>query len=245
MAARDVARPQSCKYDLAAHRMSPDTAYDSIAFCGFAWRDRRGATNQDGNPPINLPRPSFAVLICGALSAVSWIVYVAFALVEPATSVFLKRPGPAGERNRRCHARDAAMKRSSMPSTRSRPRESCRWSAPKSLDSVETSNLSVSSGLEAAGVGLPRSPDSRMISRTRRAQSARNDRKPGCRYKTGTADPPKSVALTVHAVRRPDWGSGQAAPRARFWHIASRESQWASMYQAPRPLQSPSVRQRT
>jgi hypothetical protein len=46
--------------------------------------------------------------------------------------------------------------------------------------------------LEAAGVGLPRSSNSRMISRTRRAQSARNDRKPRCGYKTGTADPPAS-----------------------------------------------------
>jgi hypothetical protein len=47
--------------------------------------------------------------------------------------------------------------------------------------------------LEAAGVGLPRSSDSRMISRTRWAQSARNDRKPRCRYKRGTADPPTSA----------------------------------------------------
>jgi|RhiMethySRZTD1v2_1073278.scaffolds.fasta_scaffold06959_3 hypothetical protein len=54
-----------------------------------------------------------------------------------------------------------------------------------------------------AGVGLPRSSDSRMISssksrmisRTRWAQSARNDRKPGCRYKTNTADPPASEGL--------------------------------------------------
>jgi hypothetical protein len=46
--------------------------------------------------------------------------------------------------------------------------------------------------LEAAGVGLPRSPNSPTISRTRWAQSARNDRKPRCRYKTGTADPPPS-----------------------------------------------------
>ena len=35
--------------------------------------------------------------------------------------------------------------------------------------------------MEAAGVGLPRSSHSRMISRTRRAQSARNDRKPRCK----------------------------------------------------------------
>src|SRR5688572_20803961 len=34
--------------------------------------------------------------------------------------------------------------------------------------------------VEAAGVGLPRSSNSRMLSRTRWAQSARNDRKPRC-----------------------------------------------------------------
>ena len=49
--------------------------------------------------------------------------------------------------------------------------------------------------LEAAGVGLPRSSNSRMISRTRWAQSARNDRKPRCRYKTGTGDPPASARI--------------------------------------------------
>jgi hypothetical protein len=50
--------------------------------------------------------------------------------------------------------------------------------------------------VEAAGVGLPRSTNSRMISRTRWAQSARNDRRPRCRYKTGTADPPPSAGFT-------------------------------------------------
>jgi hypothetical protein len=34
-----------------------------------------------------------------------------------------------------------------------------------------------------------------MISRSRWAQSARNDRRPQCRYKTGTADPPPSARI--------------------------------------------------
>jgi hypothetical protein len=49
--------------------------------------------------------------------------------------------------------------------------------------------------VEAAGVGLPRSSDCRTISRTRSAQSARNDRTPPCRYKTSTGDPPASDAI--------------------------------------------------
>jgi hypothetical protein len=49
--------------------------------------------------------------------------------------------------------------------------------------------------LEAAGVGLPRSSNSRMISRTRWSQLARNDRKPWCKYKTSTADPPASARI--------------------------------------------------
>lgn len=49
--------------------------------------------------------------------------------------------------------------------------------------------------VEAAGVGPPRYANSRMFSRTRKAQSARNDGKPPCRYKTGTADPPSSTSI--------------------------------------------------
>ena len=53
--------------------------------------------------------------------------------------------------------------------------------------------------MEAAGVGPPQSLNSRTISRTRWAQSAGNDRKPRCRYKTGTGDPPASA---THEHRR-------------------------------------------
>jgi hypothetical protein len=52
--------------------------------------------------------------------------------------------------------------------------------------------------VEAAGVGLPRLSSSRMISRTRSAQSARNDRMHRCRYKTGTEDP---LALALNRER--------------------------------------------
>ena len=44
--------------------------------------------------------------------------------------------------------------------------------------------------------GGPRSSNSRMISRTRWAQSARNDRKPRCRYKTGTGNRRRQLLLT-------------------------------------------------
>ena len=56
--------------------------------------------------------------------------------------------------------------------------------------------------LEAAGVGPPRFANSRMIARIRWAQSARNDRKPRCRYKTGTAGPPASVPIHKPRVER-------------------------------------------
>ena len=54
--------------------------------------------------------------------------------------------------------------------------------------------------VEAAGVGLPRLSKSRMISRRRWAQSARNDRKPWCRDKTGTGNPPASARFKHHPL---------------------------------------------
>ena len=49
--------------------------------------------------------------------------------------------------------------------------------------------------MEAAGVGPPQFSNCRMISRTRYAQSAGNDRKPRCRYKTSTANPPPPAPI--------------------------------------------------
>ena len=61
---------------------------------------------------------------------------------------------------------------------------------------IRANSLMNSRGLvEAAGVGLPQVANSRMISRSRYAQSARNDRNPWCRYKTGTGDPLPSVSF--------------------------------------------------
>jgi hypothetical protein len=91
--------------------------------------------------------------------------------------------------------------------------------------------------LEAAGVGLPRSPNSRMISRTRSAQSARNDRKPRCRYKTGTADPPASapnssvIPQKKEAFALPGAGILVHLPGRSSWSICARRP-------GPVPLQS-------
>jgi hypothetical protein len=54
--------------------------------------------------------------------------------------------------------------------------------------------------VEAAGVDLPRSSHSRMISRRRWAQSARNDRKPWCGYKSGTGNLPASALFRHHPL---------------------------------------------
>jgi hypothetical protein len=95
--------------------------------------------------------------------------------------------------------------------------------------------------LEAAGVDLPRSSHSRMISKRRWAQSARNDRKPWCRYKSGTGNPPASALFRHHPlnVRVRTCRTGQrsnAGEEAR----SSRTAALGQLHRSTRPARSSS-----
>ena len=56
--------------------------------------------------------------------------------------------------------------------------------------------------LEAAGVGLPQSLNSRMISRIRNAESARHAKNPRSRYKSGMAEQRATRVLLTSALER-------------------------------------------
>jgi len=119
------------------------------------------------------------------------------------SSKFSERWQSRTTRNRRLPAsptyspsRGGSFVRRLMEAAGFRPRSGrgqIRYSQNRSI--AQNADRQEDTALEAAGVGLPQSSNSRMISRTRWAQSARNDRKPRCRYKTGTGDPPTSEGL--------------------------------------------------